>query len=52
MAKMLGDLRDQGCAHGKRCTCNARYRSKVYTRVTKRRERQAWKRGAGSEALA
>lgn len=43
MARMLGNCRDVGCTFGKKCTCNASYRSKTYTRIQKRRERQQWK---------
>lgn len=45
MAKMLGDVRDSGCGFGKKCTCNGYYRTKKFTRIAKRRERQEWKRG-------
>jgi hypothetical protein len=46
MAKMLGHLRDSGCNYGKHCTCNGWYRQKSFTRLTKRRERQQWKKEA------
>jgi hypothetical protein len=49
MAKMIGDSRDTGCTYGKKCTCNGYYRSKRITRLTKRRERQTWKREVASE---
>ena len=45
MAKMLGDVRDSGCGFGKKCSCNGYYRTKKFTRIAKRRERQERKRG-------
>ena len=45
MARMLGDVRDGNCGFGKKCTCNEYYRTKKFTRIAKRRERQEWKRG-------
>lgn len=44
MAKMLGSLRDSACMGGKDCSCNGYYRTKKFTRITKRRERMEWKR--------
>lgn len=44
MARMIGDLRDSGCNGGKHCTCNGYYRTKRMTRLTKRQERQNWKK--------
>ena len=44
MAKMLGGTRDSGCTYGKHCTCNGYYRTKRFTRITKRRERAEWKK--------
>lgn len=46
MARMLGDTRDVACLGGKKCTCNGYYRTKTFTRITKRRERAAWKKEA------
>lgn len=45
MAKMIGTVTvSQGCTFGKTCTCNGYYRDTKMVRVSKRRERQAWKR--------
>ena len=44
MARMIGSLRDSACNYGKHCSCNSYYRDKKFTRATKRRERQAWKK--------
>lgn len=44
MARMLGDLRQSACNGGKKCTCNGYYRTKAFTRIAKRKERQDWKK--------
>lgn len=45
MARMIGNIATaQGCAFGKKCTCNGYLRSATMIRVAKRRERQQWKK--------